>query len=1476
MAEASPTVSNFSILKDSLKVLNDKVYDDIRQHVPSIGISSSEDEDSASEDDSSSDGEMPEIVFSGINHNAGLPAFRNEPEADLPPGHSNPMDEDDEDDSAFQGRAARHRATERPLPKAPKPATNTRSISPAVPPVPDARPSKPTSFKPTFPAAVDSDDPFAHDQECFPGLEGAGASDDSGEKPLTRLELIEAACEPSYEGWLSGAAGRMASMKPRGIAYDNPSTFLKDKEASSLASGVDDAACAEELAELEATFEAVAAREADGALDEDTPQPSSEPGMELDDRFLGGIDLDALIARLSTPDGLVYSETFERAEHDEEPRTDPTDSDRALHTPALEIDDCSQSAPVMNGKTVREDMDVEGSSWRRSNGDLAAPAGQPEIGGAVDVASSSASEREYGRGTRASRALQQAVSEQQMNDNSKGKEPKATVFMDLRPGAAHADSEDSSEDDIEEEMASWRAQRQKVRPSAQLPPRSAEKGKAGQLELVEAGEVENPTARAPLMRHEGTLQPSAKVSVEVETKLDLGPPLSPQKENTNSNSSSSSSRQHGSPDDDAQGGQVDQGMLSSYPLESKLTASVKNGPGRSVSPTQAQEELEASGAKAEPEEEEAEEEEEGEEEGEEEDAAPISPLGLSEKWLAQERHRRQVLEEANLREAAERDALDRRRAQYIEQQHLRGQAKAVKESGSRAGSSEDQHRAWEKVFSECAPQGSLFHSRVSFGAEIPALPTTLDDSPVCTVIVEFSSVSMLSPILQCLLTPGTSGSTAVDGFVLGCKSELDDTLTLEMVTPRTVLGEDVASMKTRLQAQLCMLGMESIGTYAVHITPERTSLAWRPPCLALRAPSKGDLDPSAETSVTLLKPDIRSEKGAKVLCAAVDRALAEGFHVAGLRLLWPSSEDAAALAAWSPHKPVHGHPACALALRGRAAVARWLHVVGPEDAQVAQATEPGSLRARLSSKYGKDLVSCSTSVQGAQREVSFLFGGRLPVNAYPKNNAWTPDPQAAPIIAPSSVTRAWMEVRPALPQAMLARLLLRCGEVGFKVVQVGRAPTLSADIDIESTSKQPCLMVRLEGERCLECLLAVTTSLFSAEELSGLSPTEMFHIPETQPAQAHLQKLVNKRGSFRGPSVINVQDALSLLHSNPAPPPDAPQVACLFLPAELAAIGAAMHLLSPTTRCDDGQGADEERVELLAIRMVHKLKAPQAEAGLLLRAGVEKRHLCTTSMVALCVYGVGAIAMAHRVLCATASNTPLAVSADGDSARQQLVELFSWEDLYLPEAFSVDAGIPGAATVPVGGEELLQFVLNPPAHTLMALVPLDAEVHLDALLRAFCKGSFDLLGLRTVQPSEELLSAFEPAKFPSAGAIVLSIRRQNAFGYFKTLQARGLLPTSPNDLQLLCGAQAESVHELLFPESSGSSTGIAMWTSISSEERVLTVPSPSDPAAEHTSLWQCTCLMTVLKGNGADDLALCDLLRLVRQEGFRSPGNKMA
>ena len=173
-------------------------------------------------------------------------------------------DDDDDDDDITTVRADR-----RSLPR--------RRPSARAPPAPVLPPPAP----PTFP---DADDDPSRVASSLAGVD-AGA-------PASVSDAVSAL----YTGWLSGAAGRLASNATGG----NRTHRLTHQEPTSVSPAGFDF----DVAAVEADFAAAGRLDADGNLPPDVASAMPRASVTLDlERSLGGIDLDALLARLSTPEG---------------------------------------------------------------------------------------------------------------------------------------------------------------------------------------------------------------------------------------------------------------------------------------------------------------------------------------------------------------------------------------------------------------------------------------------------------------------------------------------------------------------------------------------------------------------------------------------------------------------------------------------------------------------------------------------------------------------------------------------------------------------------------------------------------------------------------------------------------------------------------------------------------------------------------------------------------------------------------------------------------------------------------------------------------------------------------------------------------------------------------------------------------------------------------------------------------------------
>ena len=177
--------------------------------------------------------------------------------------------------------------------------------------------------------------------------------------------------------------------------------------------------------------------------------------------------------------------------------------------------------------------------------------------------------------------------------------------------------------------------------------------------------------------------------------------------------------------------------------------------------------------------------------------------------------------------------------------------------------------------------------------------------------------------------------------------------------------------------------------------------------------------------------------------------------------------------------PLQGGAVSCLVIRGRDAITRWHAVQGPDDPVVARVTDPHSLRAQLGgASRTENVLTCSHSAQAAMRELAYLFGGRLGVDAFPKKN------QAffegyVPLVAPATMERAWIVLHPSLSTTAVARVLAAAGDAGLKLVQVSCRPKAqphSGCAFFLQLRKLPCFQPGTLGfALLLEYVMVVTT-----------------------------------------------------------------------------------------------------------------------------------------------------------------------------------------------------------------------------------------------------------------------------------------------------------------------------------------------------------------------------------------------------------------
>lgn len=125
---------------------------------------------------------------------------------------------------------------------------------------------------------------------------------------------------------------------------------------------------------------------------------------------------------------------------------------------------------------------------------------------------------------------------------------------------------------------------------------------------------------------------------------------------------------------------------------------------------------------------------------------------------------------------------------------------------------------------------------------------------------------------------------------------------------------------------------------------------------------------------------------ARAMMGICNRILQEGLDLAGVRLLYPTSEiislaSGPNVCSNTSQTDVLNSigPVLAIALRGTFARSIWLDSVGPSDPVLARRTDPNSLCALYGGESREEcLLFCPRNASRVQTELSRWFGGRIP------------------------------------------------------------------------------------------------------------------------------------------------------------------------------------------------------------------------------------------------------------------------------------------------------------------------------------------------------------------------------------------------------------------------------------------------------------------------------------------------------------------
>ena len=143
------------------------------------------------------------------------------------------------------------------------------------------------------------------------------------------------------------------------------------------------------------------------------------------------------------------------------------------------------------------------------------------------------------------------------------------------------------------------------------------------------------------------------------------------------------------------------------------------------------------------------------------------------------------------------------------------------------------------------------------------------------------------------------------------------------------------------------------------------------------------VDHNTQTTMTLIDGEVYRDP--RAMMGILNRVLREGLDLAGIRLLFPSTEVAGmsrgTTQVGSDLIDDNSRPVLAVAVRGRCARQVWLDAVGPADPVLARITDPDSLMALYGGQTREEsLLYCPHSPTRATVELCRWFGGRVPAS----------------------------------------------------------------------------------------------------------------------------------------------------------------------------------------------------------------------------------------------------------------------------------------------------------------------------------------------------------------------------------------------------------------------------------------------------------------------------------------------------------------
>ncbi|CAG9465295.1 unnamed protein product [Pedinophyceae sp. YPF-701] len=335
--------------------------------------------------------------------------------------------------------------------------------------------------------------------------------------------------------------------------------------------------------------------------------------------------------------------------------------------------------------------------------------------------------------------------------------------------------------------------------------------------------------------------------------------------------------------------------------------------------------------------------------------------------------------------------------------------------------------AWGKALAGAAGGAALlFEPGVSFGPAIPSLPGDVDAARVVAVHFAVPHKRLLPGVLRLMTSGGYNRATrggarfedhalTVIGAQLCADAQPGGPAPTRLLVAVAVGAPGVPATAAARQLSAQLAGASLAGCGATH-GPDATgpsvgalvdAVVAGPGdfCreLAMWHSPPGDEacgDPTLAVAVARVGAAGGAGWAWEALCLALERAMADGLDVCGLRTCYHAASDAQAAAAAAgkrarhpalmpppaPGRATAPGPDVAVAVRGPAAGARWMALLGPHVPSVARVTDPASVNAALPGECDHSPLTSIYDAATAAAEAVWLFGGRVDAAADPA--AW--------------------------------------------------------------------------------------------------------------------------------------------------------------------------------------------------------------------------------------------------------------------------------------------------------------------------------------------------------------------------------------------------------------------------------------------------------------------------------------------------------